>query len=231
MKHPSAGRRRRGFTLVETVVTVGLIAVLAAFVIPTVIQKASAGDPVKVANDLNSIRTGLESFATDTKTGFPNRVFMLTVKPTTADHLVDSASAGNQGTTLTQAQVNIWNGPYVATTIGAGVADSLPTGFTGFVKNHLQRYDVVSNKGEHSGGTVGATFVATNTLFVAIRVVGLTLSQAQAVNRLIDGSNDPDVAAGDPTNPRANITGRFRYDTSNGSSPVVAYYLSVPVTQ
>ena len=55
-------RRPAGFTLVETIVTVGLLAVLAAFVVPSVIRKADAADPVKVANDLNAISTALQTF-------------------------------------------------------------------------------------------------------------------------------------------------------------------------
>jgi prepilin-type N-terminal cleavage/methylation domain-containing protein len=43
---PFLGKRRgKGFTLIETVVTVGLLAVLAAFVIPSVIRKADSADP------------------------------------------------------------------------------------------------------------------------------------------------------------------------------------------
>src|SRR5207244_12983877 len=81
MKRPRVHRRREGFTLIETIVTVSLLAVLAAFVVPTVIQKTGAGDPVKGANDLNSIRTWLDNFSTDTKAGFPPNVWQLTPKP------------------------------------------------------------------------------------------------------------------------------------------------------
>src|SRR5437763_17185784 len=75
-------RRRGGFTLIETIVTIGLIAVIAAFVIPTVIQKAGSGDPVKVQNDLNTVRTAIETFATDIKNGYPHQISSLTAKPT-----------------------------------------------------------------------------------------------------------------------------------------------------
>ena len=36
------GERVDGFTLVETIVTIGLIAVIATFVIPTVVQQAES---------------------------------------------------------------------------------------------------------------------------------------------------------------------------------------------
>ena len=62
---------RMGFTLIETVVTVGLIAVMAAFVIPSVMRKADSADPVKVANDLLTISSGVQTFASDVKGALP----------------------------------------------------------------------------------------------------------------------------------------------------------------
>lgn len=213
-------RPRAGFTLIETIVTVGLLAVLAAFVIPTVIQKAGAGDPVKVTNDLSSIRTGLDNFLNDLKVGYPALIYNLTTKPTTSDKNVDNT------TTFTSSQVALWNGPYIGATIGIAPTDSMPTGFTAFISNQLQRYDAVNNKGELSGGT-GATFSTSNTLFVTVKITNLTASQASTINKAIDGPNDPDVASG--LNTGANTTGRFRYDPPNASKIVVAYYLASPI--
>ena len=110
-------RRRSGFTLVETIVTVGLLAVLAAFIVPTIVQKAGAAEPVKVVNDLSAIRTGLETFLSDVGE-YPNQLRMLTDKPSTANHFVDSVTA------LTGGQVLAWNGPYLSSTIGTLVTDS-----------------------------------------------------------------------------------------------------------
>src|SRR3954467_14513202 len=104
-------RRRAAFTLVETIVTLALLAVLAAFVVPTVVQKAGAGDPVKVISDLSSMRTGLETFQTDVG-GIPNQLRMLLVTPTVANHFIDSVTA------LKQGNVVAWNGPYVNAEIG-----------------------------------------------------------------------------------------------------------------
>src|SRR3954468_8226406 len=130
-----APRRRDGFTLVETIVTLGLLAVLAAFVIPTVIQKAGAGDPVKVASDLSAIRTGLETFQSDVNGGFPNQLRMLTNQPSTRNHFIDSVTA------LKQGHVVAWNGPYLSAAIDTLPSDSLSTGFTAFIKNFITRYD------------------------------------------------------------------------------------------
>src|ERR1051325_1070145 len=210
-------RRRGGFTLIETIVTVGLLSVLAAFVIPTVIQKAGAGDPVKVTNDLDAIRTALQNFANDTKVGYPNQIWQLTTKPSTNNLLIDGV------TPVSSAVVALWNGPYIAATIGPSSADSIATGFTAYIRNLIQRYDLDDNVGEVTGGTPGAIFNANRTLFAAIRINGLTRAQATVINKAIDGGDDPSLADG------SNTTGRFRFDKPNTGNIVVAYYMVLPI--
>jgi prepilin-type N-terminal cleavage/methylation domain-containing protein len=218
MRRARRMRLRAGFTLIETIVTVGLLSVLAAFVIPTVIQKSGVADPVKVSNDLAAIRLGLENFTNDTKAGYPNQVRQLTTKPTTANVLVDGTTA------LSASEVAAWNGPYIGATIGAASADSLPTGYTAYIRNLLQRYDADDNAGEVTGGTVGAVFNAAKSLFVAIRVNGLNVVQAAALNKTIDGPDDVNQADG------SNNSGRFRFDKPSTSNIVIAYFLAVPIT-
>jgi type II secretory pathway pseudopilin PulG len=221
-------RRRVGFTLIETIVTVGLLAVLAAFVVPSVVQKASAADPVKIANDLNAIRTALESYSNDTHAGFPNQIWALTTKPSVLNHQIDSIDAAHTGTALSIGIVNAWNGPYLSTTIDT-VVGVMQTGFTAQIQNALQRYDAVANKGERTGGTSGAVFNLTNSLYVAVRINGLTTPQAELMNRIMDGPTDSDVAVGPDIG--ANQTGRFRFDKPNAANIVTAYFLATPITQ
>lgn len=219
-------RKRAGFTLIETIVTVGLLAVLAAFVIPTVIQKAGAGDPVKVASDVTAVRTGLETFLSDVKAGYPNQLHALTDVPTTLNHTIDSTTA------FTPGQVAAWNGPYLAAAIGTLVSDSLPTGYTAYIKNFVTRYDAQNNAAAlyaTPGAGTGGVFNANNTIFAALTIVGLTKVQAQLVNKLLDGGDDVDLLAGPFTG--ANITGRFRYDKPSASGAVVAYYLAAPISK
>ena len=215
-------RRRAGFTVIETIVTVGLLAVIAAFVIPTVIQKAGSGDPVKVQNDLNAVQTALETFATDSKAGFPHQLSTLTLRPVGAPapnptRLIDS-------TAVTANQVAAWNGPYIGATIKLAAGDSLATGYTAYIMNFFDRYDSANNVPEHtSAGAVNGAFSSSSPLWVGVQVRGLTPTQASALNTLIDGGSDPDIAG-------ANTTGRFRY-TAPAAGVVVAYYLAVPITQ
>lgn len=225
MTLPKPMRRRTAFTLVETIVTLGLLAVLAAFVVPTVVQKAGAGDPVKVVSDLSAIRTGLETFQTDVG-GVPNQLKMLLEQPTVANHFVDSVTVLKQGNAVA------WNGPYLNAEIGALPQDSLSTGFRAYIYNNLSRYDATTNAAEFyviPGSGTGGTFSQTNTLFAYATITGLTTRQAQLVNRLIDGDDDTDVLLGPNTG--ANIQGRFRYDAPNANAIVVAYYLASPLSK
>jgi prepilin-type N-terminal cleavage/methylation domain-containing protein len=214
--------RRAGFTLIETIVTVGLIAVMAAFVIPSVIQKSQSADPVKVQNDLTAVRTGMEEFSTDTKSGFPNQIRMLTNPPVATNHLVDST------TLLSPGQIAIWNGPYLNATIGTQPNDSIRSGFNAFIHNHIQRWDAIHNAGEFYGGSGPTAFAAGSTLFTAVKITGLTATQAAIINSSIDGIDDINVQP-PATNAGANTTGRFRFDAPVGGF-VTAYYLASPIT-
>jgi prepilin-type N-terminal cleavage/methylation domain-containing protein len=219
-------RKARGFTLIETIVTVGLLAVLAAFVIPTVIQKAGAADPVKVISDITAVGTGLGTFISDVKGGYPNQIRVLTNIPTAQNHFIDSTTA------FTPGQILSWNGPYLAATISTVVTDSLATGYSAYIKNFIARYDALNNAAAlyaTPGAGTGGVFNANNTLFAALTIVGLTVPQAQIVNKLIDGGDDADLASGAYAG--ANVTGRFRYDKPNASGVVVAYYLAAPISK
>ena len=58
---------RRGFTLPEVLVTVTIVAVLAAVMVPAVINQVAKGDKPAVAEDFNAIRTAITTFAADTR--------------------------------------------------------------------------------------------------------------------------------------------------------------------
>lgn len=216
--------RRAGFTLIETVVTVGLIAVMAAFVVPSVMRKADAADPVKVANDLNSISTAVQEFASDVKGGLPGDLEDL-VNPlltnTSCSSLNPCDSTVTHTEIFTAAQAAQWKGPYLAASIGPLPSDLLRSGYVADINNPLVRFDAISGVPEFcSSGSGGilvpcAGFVATNPLYVAVKVDGLNAQQAAIVNGLIDG----------PDEQQPGLEGRFRYPTTG--SP--AYFLAAPV--
>src|ERR1044071_2473051 len=113
---------RRGFTLIETIVTVGLLAVLAAFVVPSVLRKADSADPVKVANDLNSISTAVPQFVSDVKGAVPGDLEDLT-EPLLTNAACNSLNPCDSTIThrdiYTIQQVRLWKGPYLAAWVAA----------------------------------------------------------------------------------------------------------------
>jgi len=229
-----ASPRRSGFTLIETVVTVGLIAVLAAFVIPTVIQKAGTADPVKVQNDLGAIQTALSTFGSDLKGLYPANLNSLTTKISTAS----STSTLLDGTTAyDETQVAQWNGPYIGATIPQD--GKLATGYAAFLSDNLANYDATGNSYSIAGGSYKAldgggvvTPADAATHFVGVQITGLTIAQVKTLNKLIDGSNDGSYASSGTAPLVANMTGRLRYNQTEAAdlAPTKVFYLVVPVT-
>ncbi|MDB4876523.1 MAG: hypothetical protein JWM41_2969 [Gemmatimonadetes bacterium] len=83
--------RRSGFTLPEVLVTVTVVAVLAAVVVPAVTQYVGKGDAPATQTDLNEIRNSITAYVSDTRK-YPTTFYDL--------------SAGGSGT------VTGWKGPY-----------------------------------------------------------------------------------------------------------------------
>ena len=221
----ATGNNRRGFTLIETVVTVGLLAVLASFVVPSVIRKADAADPVKVANDLNAIATAIQTFTTDLKGILPGDIQDLT-QPILVNTVCNRASPCDSTVTHRTAysaqQALLWRGPYLAASLERDPNALLRSGYVADISNTLTRFDAVNGVPElcqlNGGGAVTCNgFVATNPLFVAVKVTGLNHDQAVQINAIVDGANE--------LNP--GFEGRFRF-TADGS---LAYYLASPMAQ
>src|SRR4051812_14858215 len=129
---PTERRARRGFTLIETVVTVGLLAVLAAFVVPTVIRKADAADPVKLANDLNSISTAVQTFSSDLKGVLPGDIQDLTqplLINTLCDRVNPCDSTVTHRSTYSGAQTLLWKGPYLSASIDRDPSSFIRSGY------------------------------------------------------------------------------------------------------
>jgi len=83
---------RRGFTLPEILVTVTVIAVLAAVVVPAVTQYVNKGDAPASSSDIGAIRTAITGYIADTRR-YPADFLDLTTAP---------------------AGVTNWKGPYFA---------------------------------------------------------------------------------------------------------------------
>jgi prepilin-type N-terminal cleavage/methylation domain-containing protein len=109
---------RSGFTLPEVLVTVAIVAVLAAVVVPAVTQQLGKGDAPAFNSSVNSLRTAITSFVSDTR-AFPGKVRHLTTAITTSDTTLF-------GTPYTNRNVNGWRGPYESSGTSTGL---LPVGY------------------------------------------------------------------------------------------------------
>lgn len=214
-------KARRGFTLVETVVTVGIIAALAAVVYPTVVKQFDTADPARIAEDLGNIRTGLEAFGVNVRPQLAGDVEDLINQPIITAGTLDSSATGSVYTAIEQAA---WLGPYVALAALPTISQTDTVAVTGFnarIINRLNNYDITA-----------AAFVGGDTVplgdptadFVAVRIVGLSGSAFNAANQLIDGPMEADATT-------RRSSGRLRCPAAvyvDNAPCANAYFLAVP---
>src|ERR1035437_10162317 len=119
-------RNREGFTLAEMLVTIAIIALLAAVIVPAVGGALFKGDIGRVQSDLTNIRVGIEQFYSDVRR-----------YPGGADDLssVILAAGTDLNTTATPVAygasiVPRWKGPYINTVAGStGAGGTIATNF------------------------------------------------------------------------------------------------------
>lgn len=101
---------RSGFTLPEVLVTVAIVAVLAAVVVPTVTSQIGKGDDASFQTGTTNLRTGITAFVSDTRK-WPGRLSDLYNAP---------AGAGTDlfGAPYGAPAVARWRGPYVSGALG-----------------------------------------------------------------------------------------------------------------
>lgn len=126
----SRNRARIGFTLAEVLVTIAIIAIIAAAVVPAVTSQIAKGDETTVTSAVNTMRTSITTFVSDVR-AFPSRLSQLTTVPVAAN---DTAL---DGTAYSAAQVARWKGPY-STTSTFAADDSLSIGLNAFLGDSLK---------------------------------------------------------------------------------------------
>ena len=102
---------RTGFTLPEVLVTVAIVAVLAAIVVPTVTNQISKGDDTNLATNIADIRTSMTAFVSDARK-YPSRLQNMTTVPLATDLDLFGGQFG-------AAAVARWKGPYLSTSLKA----------------------------------------------------------------------------------------------------------------
>ena len=103
--------RRGGFTLPEVLVTVAIVAVLAAMVVPAVTQQVGKADAPTFRASVGSLRTAITSFVSDVR-AYPGQVDHLQTAIANTDFTLSVLGAGAGAPTYTNGQVAGWRGPY-----------------------------------------------------------------------------------------------------------------------
>lgn len=194
---------KAGFTLIEILVTIIIIAVLAAVVIPAVTNQIGAADPTRVAEDMANLRTGIETFSLNVRPRSPGDLDDLANPITTADLDIKAQN-------YSSSSVTAWNGPYISATVSNLVqATNEVATNSGFNSTILADLDSCS-----SAVGLGCVVPAgTDPKFVTVKIDGLDAVQFRAVNDVLDGANDSTTAS---------TTGKLRY---NGTT---TFFLATP---
>ena len=188
-------RNRRGFTLGEVLVTIALISVLAAVVIPAVASQITKGDLGRVTTDLLADQNAIQQFVADVRR-YPKSLGQLIVLPTnTQGPLTPSAN------TYAAQELARWRGPYLN-------KDSAAAGLTGY----SLRIGSSSPAFKFDTLVVGATGVFTPAVSTAGDITYLVIaipSMNQVTAQALDAAMDDGVlttgairwkAAGDANN-------------------------------
>lgn len=204
---------RKGFTLIEIMVTLMILSGLIAIMIPVVMDQSRRGDPTRVAGDLSGVGSALSMYRAHTLT-LPDDLEDLANPITAADRQLD-------GTEYSASMLNRWNGPYLDIPMEeSGAADptspdSLPTGFRAYIAPVLALYDANANDSL-------PTLAADDANFVAILVRGLNAQEFELLNDLIDGEAEVDGTSGCTL--CSYDRGNLRYDPAQQ----LTYYLAIP---
>ncbi|HKJ92961.1 MAG TPA: prepilin-type N-terminal cleavage/methylation domain-containing protein [Longimicrobiales bacterium] len=199
---------RRGFTLVEVVVTLIILAILVAAILPTVASQVDDAEPTRAANDVTSIATGIRLFHLNIRPQYPQDLEdLVNVITTTGDQNVDGVAYATKDSTN-------WKGPYIEASIPT-TGGTVSTAYNALIGDTLRLFESAANLPSNNVG-----FTAANADFLAIQVDSLSLAEFTNINKVIDGANE--------ATPQA--SGRVRRaETAAGDTSV--FYLALPYRQ
>ena len=170
-----------GFTLMEVMVTLAIIAIMVAVMLPSLSSRMRTSNSSNLSQNLKTINDAIQKYRENVGY-FPPQLALLVTKPTTSN--TDAC-----GTALSTTDVNLWQGPYIALTV---------------TSNGIQSGDaVIRNTITRTPTTTSSSTVMDGTLSIIADAV--TSAQATDVEAILDAGS-ADVNAGTV---RYSSTGQF----------------------
>ncbi len=98
--------RKTGFTLAEVLVTIAILAIMAAVLLPALNNQLTKGDTSRISSDLTNLRSGVQAFFSDIRQ-----------YPGSTDQLVTPLNASSTdilGKSYQPSAISAWKGPYIS---------------------------------------------------------------------------------------------------------------------
>lgn len=168
MPQITGAHRRGGFTLIEILVALILIALLLGAVVPAVLNQVTKGDTNRVLEDLDAVTSGMQTFRVDTRR-WPGDLEDLITAPTPN---ASSTDADIDGGPYTQSMVNRWDGSYLDG-ISLDNENALATGAEAKILNAFS-----------------AGFTLNDETYISIGLDDLPDSQMDAIDVAVDGATN-----------------------------------------
>ena len=153
-------RTRTGFTLPEVLVTIAIVATLAAVLLPALNSQLTKGEASRASNDLLAVQTAVNTFVSDVRR-YPASLSHLTLPVTVGQ-------ADINGNLYPAPLVAKWKGPYLAKEL---TNSNLITGFGGEIQGSF-----VKSPGNEFNGIP----------YVKVNVLPVTLDDFARLDEIID---------------------------------------------
>jgi prepilin-type N-terminal cleavage/methylation domain-containing protein len=115
---------RGGFTLPEVLVTIAIVATLAAVLLPALNSQLTKGEASRASNDLLAVQTAINTFVSDVRR-YPKSLDQLTTA-------IDGSDQDIKDRTYPSPLVARWKGPYLGKELTA--SSTLISGFGGQIQ-------------------------------------------------------------------------------------------------
>lgn len=157
---------KRGFTLVEVLVILAILAALTAILVPSVANQVRKGDAGRVTADLDNLRTGIEAFLVHVHR-YPGDAEDLGAPITGADTDI-------HGDAYPPGLVDRWDGPYIDRVFADG--GTAETGFGATLQDDF---------------TLTEFPAASGIDYLTIRLTAIAAPEFDSVDEAIDGGDGP----------------------------------------